>query len=152
MKYRKFNKYEAKENRTAQITNALSGSGLYIYENSSKDAELTLPRPTRTGLRKVGPRGRFQGDDYYMQLVKTGFCRLIEVLQTPEQEKEALMLEEQKLILDQPDRVTTKGKVEQVVEKKTPKQKLNEGGNQPQAPDVLLNESPGDDGFVVITG
>jgi hypothetical protein len=152
MKYQKFNKYEKKENRHINVTNALAGSGLYIYENSSKEAELTLPRPTRTGVRKVGPKQRFQGDDYYMQLVKTGFLRLIEVLQTPEQEKEVTMLEEQKLILDQPDRVTNKGKVEQVVEKKTPKQKLNEGGNSTPTPDVLLNENPGDDGFVVITG
>ena len=152
MKYQKFNKYEKKEIRSAQIASAMAGGGLYIYENSSREAELTLPRPTKTGVRKVAARGRFQGDDYYMQLVKTGFLRLVEVLQTPEQEREAAMLEEQKLILDQPDRVTNKGKVEQVVEKKSPKQKLNEGGNQPQPPDVLLNESPGDDGFVVITG
>lgn len=152
MKYQKFNKYEKKENRHINVTNAMAGSGLYIYENSAT-AELTLPRPTRTGVRKVGPKGRFQGDDYYMQLVKTGFLRLIEVLQTPEQEKEVTLLEEQKLILDQPDRVTNKGKVEQVVEKKTPKQKLNEAGSDPAAPqpDILLNESPGDDGFVVIT-
>lgn len=151
MKYRKFNKYEAKENRTTNVTNALAGSGLYIYENSSKEADLTLPRPTRTGLRKVAAGGRFQGDDYYMQLVRTGYLRLIEVMQTPEQEKEVTLLEEQKLILDQPDRVTVKGKVEQVVEKKTPKQKLNEGNNTAPAPEVLLNENPGDDGFVVIS-
>jgi hypothetical protein len=87
-----------------------------------------------------------------MQLVRTGYLRLIEVLQTPEQEKEVKLLEEQKLILDQPDRVTTRGKVEQVVEKKGSKQKLHESKASNQAPDILLNETPGDNGFVVISG
>jgi hypothetical protein len=58
-------------------------------------------------------------------------------------------MSEQKLLLDQPDRVTNKGKTEHVVDKSTGKVKLNETGNQPQEP-VLLNESPSDDGFVVL--
>src|SRR4051812_46733613 len=125
MKPRKFNRFEKKEIRRENVASAMAGGGVFIYQNSSRAAELTLPRPTRGGVRKAAPNGQFQGDDYYMQLVKTGFLRLVEVLQTPEQEKEALMLEEEKLILDQPDRVTTEGTVETVVTV-VKKRKLNE--------------------------
>jgi hypothetical protein len=143
MKHRKFNRYEKKEIRHAQITNALAGSGLYLYENR-QNADLTLPRPTRSGLRSVGPKQQFQGDDYYLQLVRTGYLKLINVIQTPEQEAN---MNEQKLILDQPDKVTHQGKVEQVA---TPAQiPLHESGEQPQ-PEVLLNEGPVDDGFVIV--
>lgn len=145
MKYRKFTKYEAKEVRKEQLANAMHGEGLYLFKNSL-NAELTLPRPTKSGKRTVGPKQEFQGDNYYMQLVQQGHLRLIKVLQTPEQERQIM---EQKLILDQPDTVTTKGKVEHVVDEETPKAKLNEADNQPDS-DVLLNEGPVDGGFVIL--
>lgn len=153
MKYRKFNKYEKKEVRAQAIAQAMSGEGLYLYQNNT-NADLTLPRPTSSGLRSVGPKQQFQGDNYYMQLVKTGFVRLIKEIQSPEAQRAALEekpMSEQKLILDQPDMITEAGKVEHVVNKLKPVQKLNEGGakQQPQ-PDVLLNESPVDDGFVIV--
>lgn len=158
MKYRKFNKYEKKEIKSQILANALHGEGMYLFENNTK-ADLTLPRPTKSGLRSVGPKGtknsQFQGDDYYMQLVRAGHLRLIKVLQTPEQERalaeqelnEATMSEDNKLILDQPDTYKNEGKVEHIVPKTTPVQKLNEAGDQ-KKPDVLLNESP--DGFVIV--
>lgn len=151
MKYRKFNKYEKKEVRVAQIENALHGEGMYLFQNNT-NADLTLPRPTKSGLRVVGPKQQFQGDNYYMQLVKTGYVRLIKEIQSPTQQQAALnevTKVEEKLILDQPDMITENGKVEHVVNKNTPIQKLNEGNKQKQ-PDVLLNESPVDDGFVIV--
>lgn len=151
MKYRKFNKYEKKEVRKQAIEAAMSGSGLYIYQNSSSNAELTLPRSTHSGVRKVAPNAQFQGDSYFMQLVKTGMLRLVEVLQTPEQELEAMAAE--KLILDQPDCVTQSGPVEHVVDNGVTKQKpiheAKEDKAQPPQP-VLLNEGPVDDGFVIV--
>ena len=158
MKYRKFNKYEAKEEKSKHLAQVMGGSGLYLYRNST-DSEMTLPRPTKSGLRFVGPKGTFQGDSYYMQYVKQGLLRLVEVLQTPEQEaavkaaetqalNEANMSED-KLILDQPDMITEQGKVEHVVNKQTPQQKLNEKCDE-QPVDVLLNECPCDDGFVIV--
>lgn len=156
MKYGKFTKQEKKQIRSQNIAGKMAGSGLYIYQNSSKVASITLPRATRTGLRVVNGGASFQGDDYYMQLVKAGFLRLVEVLQTPEQEKEAQMNESQKLILDQPDQVTEKGTVEHVVVG-TGVQKLNEGGQKAKprtgktpAKDILLNETPQADGFIVV--
>jgi len=96
MKYRKFNKYEAKEERSKLLTQQMGGSGLYLYRNST-DSEMTLPRPTKSGLRFVGPKGTFQGDSYYMQYVKQGLLRLVEVLQTPEQEAAVRVAEAQQL-------------------------------------------------------
>lgn len=171
MKYKKFNKFEKKEVRRAIIAEALAGGGKYLYQNSSKVAELTLPRPTASGLRKVPADGKFQGDDYYMQMVKSGDLRLIEVMQTAEQEVAAKneetrllteatasnvkggVMTEQKLIVEQPEKVTSKGTVEHVVEGTTPPKKkkpLRETEEKKVQPDILLNESLGDDGFVIV--
>ena len=150
MKYQKFNKYEKKEIRHQVLTQALHGEGLYLFVNNT-NADLSLPRPTKSGLRSIGPKKEFQGDNYYMQMVRTGHLRLVKVLQTPEQEKalnEANMQEE-KLILDQPDTITEHGKIEHVVPNKTPVRQLDESGDQKQ-PDVLLNEGPIDGGFVIV--
>lgn len=149
MKYRKFNKLERKEIRSQAIAESMAGGGLYLYQNSA-NAELTLPRPTKSGQRIIAPKGNFQGDSYYMQLVQTGMLRLIEVLQTPEQENEVKMNEE-RLILDQPDTFNQLGAVEHVVDTKGVKQSLNESNPKEEKTPVLLNEGPVDDGFVIVT-
>lgn len=155
MKYRKFTKLEAKEERKKHMQNVTSGNGLYLFRNNT-DSEMTLPRPTKSGLRFVGPRKEFQGDNYYMQMVRSGLLRLVEVLQTPEQQAAAEAkslnegnMNEERLILDQPDVFTEKGKVEHVVNTQKPAKKLNEKADE-QDEDVLLNESPFDDGFVIV--
>jgi len=147
MKYRKFSKLEKKQLQHDKLEAAMSGEGRYLYENNT-DATMTLPRPTKSGVRMVGARKQFQGDNYYMQMVKVGHLRLIKELQSPEQEKAAMAREEEKLILDQPETVTSQGQVEHVVED-TPVQKLNEADGEEQT-DVLLNEGPVDDGFVIV--
>lgn len=145
MKYEKFTKYEKKENRRANIAAAMSGKGLYLYENSSKHAELTLPRATHSGVRKVQPGKQFQGDDYYMQLVRTGELRFIACLDDGKPKEEVKPMNENTLILDQPATVTTKGTVENVVRKPAAKKKgLKEQQtpvNEQQEP-VLLIEAP----------
>lgn len=152
MKYRKFNKFEKKEVRAQALVNALHGEGLYLYRNNT-NADLTLPRPTKSGIRIVGRGKEFQGDNYYMQLVKQGLLRLVKELQSPNQEQESNLTEvkmsEDKLILDQPDTVTEQGKVEHVVSK--PVEKINETQQDAEKkPDVLLNEGPVEGGFVVV--
>lgn len=153
MKYRKFNKYEKKEVQAQVLANALHGEGLYLFQNNT-NADLTLPRPTKSGLRIVGPKQQFQGDNYYMQLVKTGYVRLVKEIQSPAAQKAALtqteVKVEEKLLLDQPDMITEQGKVEHVVNKNTPLQKLNEQKGKEKQPEVLLNEGPASDGFVVL--
>jgi hypothetical protein len=149
MKYRKFNRLEKKEVRSQMLENALHGEGLYLYRNNT-NADLALPRPTKSGIRSVGAGREFQGDNYYMQLVKTGMLRLVKELQSPEQENiqtEVNMAD--KLILDQPDMITEQGKVEHVVS--TPVQKLNETKEDAdKKPEVLLNEGPVEGGFVIV--
>lgn len=156
MKYRKFNKYEKQEVRAQQLENALHGEGLYLFRNNT-NADLTLPRPTKSGLRVIGPGKEFQGDNYYMQLVKSGFCRLVKELQSPQQQQQQQQLNEaaimeEKLILDQPDMITEQGKVEHVVQKNPPVQKLNETGKNSKGKEdspMLLNEDS-TEGFVIV--
>ena len=96
MKYRKFNKYEAKEVRAQMVENALHGEGLYLFRNNT-NADLTLPRPTKSGIRNILPGKEFQGDNYYMQLVRQGLLKLVKELQSPEQQKaisEGVILEQ----------------------------------------------------------
>jgi len=164
---RKFNRYERQDMQKAKMKRAMEGFGLYLFENHTQ-ADLTLPRPTKSGRRVIKSGEQFQGDDYYMSLVKTGFCRLIKVLQTPQQEAEAAttqqtLLEHQsqeshmndeKLILDQPNTIKEHGEVEHVAGGSSlgKPQKLNESGKTGQKvqPDVLINESPVSGGFVIV--
>lgn len=149
MQYRKFNRYEKKEVRAQIVQNALHGEGIYLYRNNT-NADLTLPRPTRSGTRVVARGKEFQGDNYYMQLVKSGLLRLVKEIQSPEQQHAEEVKMEEKLILDQPDTVTQNGKVEHVVS--NPNKKLNEqsDSDKDKQPEVLLNEGPVEGGFVIV--
>jgi len=130
------------------IAKVQKGKGVFLYENNTKST-LILPKPTVGGLKMIEPinpkvkgSGRFQGDDYYISLVKTNQLRLIEVIVSPAQEEQRIM-NENKLIVDQPDTFTNQGKVEQVVAP-TPLGVVKEGTDD-DANDVLLNENPMDD-------
>lgn len=126
---------ERRNKALAKREEASKGYGVYIFENNTK-GELMLSRPTKSGVKRVAPGGRFEGDDYYMQMVGRDL-RCIQIIQTKEQEMELA----EKLITEQPPTVTTEGTVEFV--KQSPAKKLNE--NQPgEQEDVLLNESPMD--------
>ena len=154
MRYdRKFTRNERKNFQVERAKKAMEGHGMFLFENNT-NADLTLPRPTKSGRRVIGPKEQFQGDDYYMSLVRNNFLRLIEVLQTPQQEQEAIQKQEEtvnqqnKLILDQPDVITEHGKIEHVV-KPPLAQPLNESpGQAKNQPDVLINESP--TGYVIV--
>ena len=143
----KFTREEKKTHRAIKLEQALSGGGIYIFENKSKVSEISLPRPTKKGVRKVAPGGRFEGDDYYIQLVKSGLLTLVEVVLSAAQEMEEKLQSEKKLIVDQPDQVTTEGKVEHVVKKNSKNKKIDEH-NAPSSGDYLINEEP--EGFVVV--
>ena len=80
--------------------------------------------------------------------------RLIEEIapQNTVNEKKENNMNENKLILDQPDTVTSKGKVEHVVDENTPVQNINDNNDvDAKKADVLLNESP-IDGLEIILG
>lgn len=141
--------------QTLKLKNSLSGSGVYVYENNS-DADLSLPKPTASGIRVVGPRKRFQGDSYFMSWVgpPMNLLKLVEVVvpQSPQKFANEETEMENKLILDQPDTVTQSGKVEYVVAGDPAVKQLNDNVDPTKkAPEVLLTEDPLD-GVEIILG
>jgi len=136
MRYeKKMNRFEKMLLQKKKIEDALRGEGVYIYENNTK-GDFNLPKPGQSGIKVLAPKQQFQGDSYFMSLVRSNDLRLIEVISTPENEKENM---EKKLILDQPEKITNLGKIEHVVADE-PIQKFNE--DQVEAPEVLINEDP----------
>ena len=93
---------------------------------NNTSGELALPKPSEDGKRSIPVDGNFIGDGYFLCMVP----QLLVILED---------LQMEKLITEQPPIVTTKGKVEYVVEK--PAQKLNESKPGKQE-DVLLTEDP----------
>lgn len=157
----KLTKYEKREVNAEKLKNNMGGSGIYIYENNT-DGDLKLPKATDSGIRMIGPRKRFQGDSYFMSWVGNpmNLLRLVEVVkpktiptqQTQDIINEDVMSSEKKLILDQPDTITSSGKIERVVV--SPEQQpLNDATNPtPQKKqEVLLTEDPLD-GVEIIYG
>ena len=141
MKYTKrMNKYEKRQYYQDKLKHDMEGKGLYIYENNTK-GDLELPKATASGLKRIPVGGRFQGDNYFMNMVKSHDLRYIrEIVPAVKLNEEKKMAE--KLILDQPDQVTAEGKVEHVVKEK-PMELLNDNlENEKNKPDVLINENP----------
>ena len=89
------------------------GSGRYIFENNTS-GDLKLPKATCGGAMWVQKAGQFTGDSFFLKLVPAQL-KLISVLLNPNQEN-INESTESKLLLDQPDTITTIGKVEHVVE------------------------------------
>jgi hypothetical protein len=159
MKYSaKLNRHERRIAQAEKLKNSLSGTGLYIYENNT-DGDLKLPKATASGVRHIGPRKRFQGDSYFMKWVghPMNLLRLIEEVvpkmttaQIAEKIAQENNMSNDKLILDQPDTVTTKGKVEHVVADTDP-QPLHDSNENKATPEILLTENPLD-GVAIIRG
>lgn len=155
---RKLNRLERREFQKQKLAQNLAGDGLYVYENNTSGT-LTLPKPTASGKRTLAPKEQFQGDSYFMSLVKppNNLLKFVREItpNLPENQTQTLVetnMNEQKLILDQPDRVTSEGTVEQVVKQPAP-QKLNDSVEKKPAPpkEVLLTEEPMD-GIEIILG
>ena len=136
----KYAKSQTREMKLAIREQAMHGEGLYVYRNNTSGS-LDLPKATASGMKHIQPGGEFQGDDYFMSLVKTNELKFVRTIITPQQQKEAQMQQE-KLLLDQPDTVTPDGKVEHVVV--TTPVPLNETTPAASGPkkDVLINEDP----------
>ena len=164
-------RYEKRTMHAEKLKNDMAGTGVYVYENNT-DGDLTLPKPTDSGVRKISPKGkpgcRFQGDSYYLQWVGSpmNLLKFVEeiVPKMTFQElqdhkaKQQLLLEEtemaneRQLLLDQPDCITHNGKIERVVvEPGQIKINDNTDPNQKKPADVLLTEDPLD-GVEIILG
>ena len=144
----KYSRLQTRETRLAMKTASMHGDGLYVFRNNTSGS-LDLPKATASGMKHIPPGGEFQGDDYFMSLVKTNELKFVRTIVTPEQQKESKM-QADKLILDQPDTVTTAGTVEHVVT--TSPVSLTENtpvGDKPK--EVLINEDPDMSGIEIIT-
>jgi hypothetical protein len=133
---RQIQRDERRKNQKEAAVKALQGVGRYRYKNHSR-AEMLLPKPDAKGRKLVGPGQEFEGDSYFLNLVKSHELVLLEIIDTG--------MKEETLILDQPNKFTTNGAVEHVVVK--PKNKpLNEEVPQDEQPteEILINEDPVD--------
>lgn len=87
-----------------------AGTGLFVFRNRSSVASLELPKASSDGKKWVEPGQTWKGDSYFLSMVPREAV-LVETL--TEQKKEKKMPD--KLILDQPDQVTSSGRVEHTV-------------------------------------
>lgn len=134
------NRYESRALHQAKLDSVLNGEGLFVFRNNTSGT-LDLPKATVSGQKRIPRNGEWQGDNYYMVLVKRNEARCVRTILTPEQTMESKKMAEQKLILDQPDQITEAGKVEHVVQK--PQIKLNESTpDVKKTGDILINEDP----------
>jgi len=141
---KKLNRYERLEENKKKVAQALSGKGLYVYRNNTK-GELNLAKPAEGGQKFVQPGCEFTGDDYFMFMIKE--THEATLVRTIEQPKEIIM--EQKLIVDQPDCITTEGKVEHVIVQ--PKDKpLNEETPESNIGEDILLVDDAMDGIEII--
>lgn len=154
------NRIERRKLNAEKLATKMGGTGLYIFENNT-DSDLKLPKATASGVRIIGPRKRFQGDSYFLNWVgkPMNLLRLIEEI-TPKKTTQEIaeeiarrnpVMNEQKLILDQPDTITSKGKIEHIVNNELPVQPLNDSASSKPVNDVLINENPLD-GVSIIKG
>lgn len=108
---RKMNKLERTEQKRKAMEYHQAGSGMFVFKNRSEVASLELPKVSADGKKWVGPNQTWKGDSYYFTMVPRDAI-LVENLE-PQRKEESTMA--QKLILDQPDQITTSGKVEHSV-------------------------------------
>lgn len=136
-KQKKLNKYERKIERAEKLKKIFEGSGIYIFRNRTS-GDYSLPKPALDG-RKTIPKGEtFKGDSFFLKMVPRELI-LVEIVEEQKQME--------KLILDQPETVTTDGQIEHV--KQDDEQKICESPNEEieneeeeKEKDVLINEDP----------
>jgi len=110
---KKMTKIERVQNKKEMLDYYQKGSGLYLFRNRSDVASLELPKLSSDGKRWVGPKETWEGDSYFLSMIPKEASLVKTILEPKTENKEENM--ETKLILDQPDQVTTAGKVEHKV-------------------------------------
>ena len=131
----KVTKIERAQNKKKILEYYQNGTGLYLFRNRNS-ASLELPKVSKDGKKWVEPNGTWEGDSYFLSMVPREAV-VVRTISEPDNKEVKL---ENKLILDQPDQVTSAGKVEHKVSEGLP---LNEV--DPKAADgseKLLTEDP----------
>lgn len=134
---KKANRYERAEQKKKLLEYHQGGTGLYRFRNRHS-ATLELPKPSKDGNKWVQPNGTWEGDSYFLSMVPHD-ATLVETLVDPNKKENEMG---EKLILDQPEQITSAGKVEHaVVQEKLP---LNEDSPQDNGSikERLLTEDP----------
>jgi hypothetical protein len=145
MKKNNINKEERSKMKKENLENSQKGSGLFVFKNKNSQASLQLPKISFDGKRWVEPNQTWKGDSFYFTMVPKEAI-LVKTLISPDQEKENKM-NEQKLLLDQPDQITQEGKIEHVTEtenvtlNETTKKKKKTNENVKKE-DLLMTEEP----------
>ena len=106
------NKKQRYELQRQKVSASLNGTGLFLFKNKT-NASLQLPKKSSDGKVWVEPNQTWRGDSFFLKMI-TQEAVLVETIESPNQTEEANMSEE-KLILDQPDQITTDGKLEHIV-------------------------------------
>ena len=128
----------SKEKKLQKSVMELTGKGIYIYENIT-NSDFLLPKLTLDNKKSVGPKQKFMGDSYFLNFVRTRMLKLVKVINNGEDQN----MNENKLILDQPDMVKAGGKVEHVqVGDKNVQLNDNIDNAEKKQEQVLLTEDP----------
>ena len=106
------NKKQRYELQRQRVSASLNGTGLFLFKNKT-NASLQLPKKSSDGKVWVEPNQTWRGDSFFLKMIPQEAV-LVETIESPNQTEEANMSEE-KLILDQPDQITTDGKLEHIV-------------------------------------
>ena len=143
-KQQKADKYTLREMKRKKREDALKGDGEYLFVNNTR-GELTLEKnaiksPIPTSPRLIPQGQTFVGDIYFLNMMKTGEIRLIEVLKPASSERTGIM--ENKLILDQPNRFTGQGQTEHVAPVDAPKPLIENKPTAQPPVDKLITEDP----------
>jgi len=139
---KRLSKYERREEQKKIKQYHQKGEGLYVFRNRSNEATLSLLKPSADGKKMVGPNEEFEGDSYFFQMVPQEAI-LVKTIRGKGEKMD------EQLILDQPDQVTSEGKVEHVVSDERLNEMPEEGMEKSKS-EVLLTEDPLD-GVTIIT-
>ena len=145
-KQNKIDKFTLREMKRQKREDALKGDGEYLFVNNTRGDLTLLKKPIKSPIPMnpcIIPIGQtFVGDSYFLNMMRSGEVRLIEVLKPAESERTSIM-EEKKLILDQPNRFTNQGQTEHVVpDDKVLKPLIENQPHKQPAVDKLITEDP----------
>lgn len=118
MKKINISKNERAEVKRQNLSVSQAGSGLFLFKNKNQEATLQLPKQSFDNKKWVGPNETWKGDSFFLKMIPKEAI-LVKTIISPDEQKrqeqqkeEGKMLNENKLILDQPDQITTEGKIE----------------------------------------
>lgn len=116
-----------------------SGHGFFVYKNKT-NGDITLPKPAKDGRLIIPGGSEFVGDSYFMAMIGPPL-RLLSLVKEVNEKGENM---ENKLLVDQPNKVTPQGVVEYVAPSKDLKLNDSTTSDNKEVSEVLLTEDPMD--------